>query len=201
VRLTGYLSSTSTPNLGLGILQQLHKSRDQIPPHDLLIDRFRDPLESIGNHIPHPPTLILEQTPQSSQKHSVATLLLLRHRLGNSNQNIHRQQPHRILIIARQMLKQRYHLLNHNTRRHTLHELREMRRGLSPDHRRVIVDELGELLTEAFLGLRGSVLVGLVVETCGGDFGGEPVGFAEADGEGDEVLFDLGLGELGTDFV
>ena len=45
------------------------------------------------------------------------------------------------------------------------------------------------------------MLVGCVEESGGGDFGGEPVGFAEADGQGDEVLLDLLLGELIADFV
>ena len=45
------------------------------------------------------------------------------------------------------------------------------------------------------------MFVGLVVEACGGDFGGEPVGFGEAEGEGDEVLLDLLARELVADFV
>ena len=61
--------------------------------------------------------------------------------------------------------------------------------------------ELSELLTQTFLRLRGGVLVGCVVEAGCGDFGGEPVGFGEADGEGDEVVFDLLLRELLADFV
>jgi len=63
------------------------------------------------------------------------------------------------------------------------------------------VDELGEVLAQPFLGAGGGVLVGGVVEACGADFAREPVGFAEAEGEGDEVLFYLLLGELGADFV
>ena len=45
------------------------------------------------------------------------------------------------------------------------------------------------------------MLVWCVVEAGSGDLGGEPVGFGEADGEGDEVLLDLLLGELVADLV
>ena len=61
--------------------------------------------------------------------------------------------------------------------------------------------ELRVLLSQPLLRLRRGVFVGLVEEAGGGDFGGEPVGFGKADGKGDEVLLDLGLGELVADFV
>ena len=41
----------------------------------------------------------------------------------------------------------------------------------------------------------------MVIEAGGGNFGGEPVGAGEADGEWDEVLFDLLGRELVADFV
>ena len=99
------------------------------------------------------------------------------------------------------MLEEGDHLLDHNGCGHALDELGQIVRGLSPHHRCVIVHELGELLAQPFLRLRGGMLVGSVVEAGGGDFGGEPVGFGEADGEGGEVLFDLVLGKLIADVV
>jgi hypothetical protein len=63
------------------------------------------------------------------------------------------------------------------------------------------VDELRELLSEALLRLRRSVLVWSVVQASGGDLGCEPVGFGEADGQRYEVLLDLLLRELLADLV
>ena len=45
------------------------------------------------------------------------------------------------------------------------------------------------------------MLVWSVIEACGGNFGCKPVGFGKANGERDEVLLYLLLGELVTDFV
>ena len=56
--------------------------------------------------------------------------------------------------------------------------------------------ELRELLSKTLLALRVDAGVRSGVEACSANFGGEPVGFAEADGKGDEVLFYLLAGEL-----
>lgn len=45
------------------------------------------------------------------------------------------------------------------------------------------------------------MLIGSVVEASRGNFGGEPIGFGETDGEWDEVLLDLLLGQLFADLV
>lgn len=61
--------------------------------------------------------------------------------------------------------------------------------------------ELRKLLSKAFLGRLRDAGVGSGVEAGGGDFGCEPVGFGEADDEGDEVLFDVFGFQLGADLV
>lgn len=45
------------------------------------------------------------------------------------------------------------------------------------------------------------MLVWCVVESGGGYLGGKPIGLGQADSKWDEVLLDLLLGELVTDFV
>ena len=128
-------------------------------------------------------------------------LLLLRHHLRDRNQHFHRQQPHAILVVHCEMLEQGYHLFNHDSGGHAADEFGKVVRGASAHHGGVIADERGELLSEARLDLCAGTSVGVVVEASGGDFGGEPVGAGEADGERDEVLFDLLGRELVADFV
>ena len=81
----------------------------------------------------------------------MAGLLLLRDRLSNSNQNIDGQQSHTILVITSKMLEQRDHFFDDNGSGHAFHKLGQIIGGLSPHHRRVIMDELSKLLTKAFL--------------------------------------------------
>jgi len=63
------------------------------------------------------------------------------------------------------------------------------------------VNKLGVVLSELFLVLRAGVLIGCVVEPGGRNLRCEPVGFREAECEGNEVLFDLLLAELLADLV
>jgi hypothetical protein len=99
------------------------------------------------------------------------------------------------------MLEQGYHLFNHNSGGHAPDEFRKVVRRTSAHHGCVIADESGELLSEARLNLCAGTSIRVVVEAGGGDFGGKPVGAGEADGERDEVLFDLLGRELVADFV
>jgi hypothetical protein len=63
------------------------------------------------------------------------------------------------------------------------------------------VDQQAELLAQRLLDGRGDLGVGGGVEAASRDLGGEPVGFREADGEGDEVLLNLLGRQLVADFV
>lgn len=57
------------------------------------------------------------------------------------------------------------------------------------------------MLSEVLLQCRRGFSVWGAVQTCGGDLGGEPIGFREVEYETDEVLLDLALRQLLADFV
>lgn len=63
------------------------------------------------------------------------------------------------------------------------------------------MNKLPEMLSESILRTRGRLGIRDRVETCCRDLGCEPIGFGEADNEGNEVLFDLSLGQVITYFV
>ncbi len=107
----------------------------------------------------------------------MTALLLLWYSFCDRNQNINCQQPDAILIIRCEMLKQRNHLLYYNGSWHAFDKLGKIVRCLSPDHGCIIVNKRGEGLSQPFLVVGCCTLVRGVVEACGGDFGGEPVGF------------------------
>ncbi len=131
----------------------------------------------------------------------MAGLLLLRDNFGYSYEDVDGEQPDAILVVARQMLKEWYHLLDDYRRRHRLDKLCQVVGRLSAHHGCLIVHELAELLSQSLLGWRSGARVGHVVQAGGGYLRREPVCFREADGERDEKVFDLLLRELLADLV
>lgn len=63
------------------------------------------------------------------------------------------------------------------------------------------MNKLPEMLSESVLRTRGRLGIWDCVETCRRDLGCKPIGFGEANDEGNEVLFDLSLGQIITYFV
>lgn len=58
-----------------------------------------------------------------------------------------------------------------------------------------------KVLAEALLGGCIGFLVRGAVKACGGDLGGEPVGFREVKSQRDKVFFNLAFGQLLADLV
>jgi len=129
-----------------------------------------DLLKPVCHHIPHPPALVLEQASQSCKKDAMARLLLLRHRLRNSDEDIHGQQPDTILVVARKVLKQRDHFLDHNCGWHRFNELCQVVRCLPSNHRRIIVHKCAILCPQSFLRWGSSAGIRDVVEAGCRDF-------------------------------
>ena len=117
--------------------------------------------------------------------------MLLGDDLGDGNQDLDGQEADAILVILGEVLEHGYHLLDDDGGGHLLDELGHVGGGLPADHGGLIADEVAELLAELFLDRGRDLLVGGGVQAASGYLGGEPVGLGEADGEGDEVLFDL----------
>lgn len=128
-------------------------------------------------------------------------LLLLGHNLSNGNENVNSEQANAVLVIGDEVLEHGYHLLNNNRGRHLLHKLGQVGRGGAAHHGGVIVDELAKLLAELLLDGRRNSLVGRRVQATPGHLGGKPVGFGEADDQGDEVLLDLLGGKFGANLI
>jgi hypothetical protein len=126
-------------------------------------------LEAICDHVAHSPALVLEQTPQSSQEHTVTRLLFLGHCLGDGDEDVNGQQPDAVLVIRRKMLKQRDHLFDDNRRRHGLDEFGEVVRGLSSDHGGIVVHKLAIVLSEGLLRGGCGARVRSLVEASRGD--------------------------------
>lgn len=121
----------------------------------------------------------------------MAGLLLLGNDFGDGNENFDCEQTNAVLIVVDKVLEQGYHLLDHNGCRLFLDEFGEVCGGLTTDHGSIIVDQQAELLAKLLLDRRRDLLVWGCEKTTSRNLGCEPVGFCEADGERDEVLFDL----------
>jgi hypothetical protein len=183
---TWNLSCDRTANLCLGIFQELYECGYKVAVDHLLVDGFGNLphvspshvpdaprpylLESICHHVAHSPALVLEQTSQSGQEHAVTRLLFLGHRLRDRDEDVHGQKPDAVLVICREMLEERDHLIDDNRRGHSLDELGEVVRGLSSDHGGVIVHELAIVLSESLLRGGCGARVGRLVEPSRGDF-------------------------------
>lgn len=150
-------------------------------------------LEPVCHHVSHPPALVLEEAAQSTQQHTVARLLLLRHCFGDRNENIDGQESDAILVVGRKMLEKRDHLFDYNCGWHGLDKFGEVVGCLSSDHGRVVMDKLAIVLPQELLRGGRSTRVGNVVEARGGDLGGKPVGLGEAQYQWDKIIFDLRL--------
>lgn len=128
-------------------------------------------------------------------------LLLLGNCLGDRDENINRQKPDTILVVCGEVLEKRNHLFNDNRWRHGLDEFREVVCCLSADHRSIIVHKLAVMLPEGLLRWGCSARVRSLVETSRGNLGGEPVGFRQAEDEGNEGVLNLLLRQLLADLV
>jgi hypothetical protein len=216
--LTWNLTRNRTADLGLGVLQKLYESGNKVPVDHLFIDGFGNLaqvslshvldafvsaylLESICDHVSHSPALILEQTPQGGQKHAVTRLLLLGHCLRNRDEDVDCQKPDAILVVGREMLEKRNHLVDDNGCGHGLDELGEIVRRLSADHGGVIVHQLAVVLSECFLRRWCGARVWCLVQASRGDLRCEPIGFGEAHNKGDEGILNLLLRQLFADLV
>lgn len=131
----------------------------------------------------------------------MAGLLLCGNDFGNGDENLDGQETDAVLVILDEVLEQGYHFLDDNRGRHLLDKLGEICGSLAADHGGFIVDEKAKLLAQLLLDRRRSLLVGGREKTTARDLGCEPVGFREAEGEGDEVFFDLFGRELLADLV
>jgi len=96
-------------------------------------------LKSVCYHIPHPPALVLEQTPQRSQENTMARLLLLGYRFGDRDEDVDSQESDTVLVVCGEVLEEGNHLFDDNGRRHGLDELGEVVCRLSPYHGGIIV--------------------------------------------------------------
>lgn len=99
----------------------------------------------------------------------MARLLFLGNCLGNCNEDIDGQEADAILVVGREMLEKRNHLLDHNGRGHGLDELCQVVGRLSPDHGGIIVYELAVVLPEEFLRGGCGACIWDVVEASRGD--------------------------------
>lgn len=131
----------------------------------------------------------------------MAGLLLLWYDLGNGDEDFHGQQPHAVLVILDEVLKEGYHFVDDDGGRHLLDQLGEVGGRLAADHRRLIVDQQAKLLAELFLDRCRHLLVGGGVETTARDLGREPICLGEPDGKRNKVFFDLLRREVGTNLV
>lgn len=123
-------------------------------------------LEPIGDHVPNSPALVFYQVAQGCEQNAVACLLFLGHDLGDSNEDLHSEEAHAILVVLGEVLEQGYHFLDDNSGGHLLDKLGEMCSGLATDHGGLIVDQEAELLSELLLDSGGDFRVWCSVETA-----------------------------------
>lgn len=121
----------------------------------------------------------------------MAGLLLLGDDLGDGDQDLDGEKADAVLIILNKVLEEGYHFVDDDSSGHLLDELGQVGGSLPANHRGVIVNKETELLAELLLDGRRNLFVGSREEAAARDFGCEPVGLGEANGEWDEVLLDL----------
>jgi hypothetical protein len=214
----GNLAGNSSPDFRLIILEHLDKRRYQIPRYNLLIyslgnlqqllalesptaTRQTYAFEPIGNHVTNPPALVFYQIAQRRQENAVAGLLLGGNDLGNRNENLNRQQADAVLVVLYEVLKEGYHVFDNNGGWHFFDKLGHVGGGLTADHRGLIVYEEAKLAAQLLLDGRRDLFVGSCKEATAGNLGRKPVGFGQADSEGNKVLLDLSRREFFANFV
>jgi hypothetical protein len=131
----------------------------------------------------------------------VTRLLLLGHCFRDRDEDVDGQQPHTVLVVRREVLEKRNHLVDDNRGWHGLDELGEVVRGLSSDHGGVVVHELAVVLSERLLRGGCGAGVGGLVKTSRGDFWCEPIRLWQAHYEGYEGILDLLLRQLLANLV
>jgi hypothetical protein len=116
-------------------------------------------LKLVRHHVSHSPALVFEEIAKGRQKDAVAGLLFLGNFFSNGNQDLHCEQSNAILIVAREVLKQRNHFFNYDRGSQFLDEFGEIVGRLPSYHWCLIMNENAELLTETLLQARGSLPV------------------------------------------
>lgn len=98
--LTWDLSSTSSPDLGLVILQQTGKGANQLLPHDPISNRLGQRHKLVGNHVPYAPALIGNADPERLEEVvfclGSGEILCERDEVGNG------EEADRVLVVGRE---------------------------------------------------------------------------------------------------
>ena len=190
-RLTRNLPRNRAADLSLSVFEKLDKCGYEVSVDHLIVDSFRNLarvslacvsgvscsylLESVCNHVAHPPALVLEQTAQGREQDAVARLLLLGYRLRDRDEDVDGQQPDAVLVVCGKVLEKGNHLVDDNRSGHGLDELGEVICSLSSDHGCVVVYELAVVLAESLLRRGSGAGIWCLIKTGRRDLRGEPV--------------------------